>query len=171
MSGHKFLQYLRVEGIGFLVALTATVPLYTGFAKLLSPAAFREALLAQSLIPEPIVSQVAWGVILLEIVIGTSALWHIAGKGIIHRAVLMLASLFALFALYAGAMILFPPPAPTGCGCTGSDVTDIADWGAITWRNAATAALLLVALPLTTDRLNAQTDTTEPPTPCAQTRH
>lgn len=30
---------------------------------------------------------------------------------------------------------------------------------------------LLIALPLTTDRLNAQTDTSEPPMPCAQTRH
>jgi len=147
MSCHKFLQYLRVEGIGLLVAITATVPLYTGTAKLLSPAAFREALLAQSLIPEPIVSQVAWGVILLEIAIGSSALWHVAGKGTIHRAVLMLASLFALFSLYAAAMILFPPPAPTGCGCAGSGTTDIADWGAITWRNAAAAGLLILAVP------------------------
>jgi|GEM_PF-3306087 len=171
MTRGRLISLILYEGLGLLVAAAALVLLYTGSAKLLAPSAFAETINTHGLIPRDLTPHVAWGVIAMELAVGISTLWLVLAERRIKPAAIGAGLVFTAFAWYAGAMILFPPPAPTGCGCAGSGVTDIADWGAITWRNAATAALLLVALPLTTNRLAAQVGTSEPPTPCAQTRH
>ena len=145
----RLISLLRTEGVALLVVGAAVVLLYTGSAKLTAPSAFAETIEAQGLIPRDLTPHVAWGVIAAELAVGISALWLVLAERRVRHAAIGAGLLFAAFAWYAGATVLFPPPAPTGCGCAGSGASDIADWGAITWRNAAAAGLLIIAAPLT----------------------
>ncbi len=147
MTRERFISLIRFEGLGLLVAAAALVLLYTGSAKLLAPSAFVETINSHGLIPRDLTPHVAWGVIAMEIAVGISTLWLVLAEHRIKPAAIGAGLVFAAFAWYAAAMILFPPPAPTSCGCAGSGTTDIADWGAITWRNAAAAGLLILAVP------------------------
>ncbi len=155
MTRGRFISFLRVQGSAFFVIAAALVLLYTGSAKLLGPSAFARTIEAQGLIPRDLSPHVAWGVITMELSVGTSALWLVLAERRTRAAAIGAGLVFAAFAWYAGAMVLSPPPEPTGCGCAGSSPTDIADWGAITGRNSALAAALLVAVPAAAYRFRA----------------
>ena len=147
MTRDRLIPFLRVQGSALFVIAAALVLLYTGSAKLLGPSAFAQTIEAHGLIPRDLSPHVAWGVIAMELSVGTSALWLVLAERRTRAAAIGAGLVFAAFAWYAGAMVLFPPPAPTGCGGAGSASTEAANWGAITGRNSALAAALLVFVP------------------------
>ena len=141
-------RFLRLYGVGSVLILTAASIIFTGFTKLLFPTDFQEILVSHGLIPEPIAATAAWAVILAEIGFGASAIWLIAGELRMRLAAAMLASIFLAFSVYAGAMIVFPPPAPASCGRAGAGSDqDGANWSVIAGRNSAAATMLLLMIP------------------------
>lgn len=155
MTRDRLISTLTLEGAGLLVASAALVLLYTGSAKLVAPSLFAQTIEAQGLIPRDLTPHVAWGVIAMELAVGVRALWLVLAERRVRPAAIGAGLVFAAFAWYAGAMVLFPPPEPTGCGCAGSGTADLADWGAITWRNSAVAGTLLVLTPVALRGLRA----------------
>ncbi|MFI4873461.1 MAG: MauE/DoxX family redox-associated membrane protein [Phycisphaerales bacterium JB061] len=138
----------RRFGVPAVIAAASIVLIYTGSAKLLGPSAFAETIATHGLVPRDLTPHAAWGVIAAELSIGVSSLWLLVGKQLTKPAAIGTALIFAGFAWYAGAMVIFPPEAPTSCGCTG-DFEEPADWRALTGRNSATAGVLLLTLPMT----------------------
>ncbi len=155
MTRERLISVLRAQGSALLVASAALVLLYTGSAKLMAPSSFAQTIEAQGLIPRDLTPHVSWGVIAMELSVGTSALWLVLAERRVRGASIGAGLVFGAFAWYAGAMVLFPPPAPTGCGCAGSASQDPAHWGTITGRNSAAAAMLLVVVPAAASRLRS----------------
>lgn len=147
MTRKRFIEILRTCIPSIVVAAAAIVLIYTGSAKLLAPSTFAQTIASHGLIPEVLTPHVAWGVIALELLVGVSSLWLLTGRRLTRHAAMGAAAVFAAFAWYAGAMVVFPPPAPTSCGCAGS-AQEPANWRALTARNAGAAGLLVIMLPV-----------------------
>lgn len=146
MTLARITRLLRVDAARAVILGAALVLLYTGSAKLTGPRAFAETIASHALLPRDLAPQIAWGVIAMELAVGTGALWLVLAQGRLRAAAASLALAFTAFAWYAGALVVFPPPAPASCGCAGSASALPADWGAITARNTlAAAGLALVA--------------------------
>lgn len=147
MTRARVVTFIRTHLPPLVVAAAAIALVYTGSAKLLAPTAFAQTIASHGLIPEVLTPHVAWGVITLELAVGVGSLWLIAGKRLLQPAAISAALVFAAFAWYAGAMVLFPPPEPTSCGCAGASA-EPADWRTLTGRNTALAAALFITLPI-----------------------
>ena len=128
--------------VELLVLAAATLLIFTGFAKAFDTESFALTLAAHGLIPEPIVGQAASAVIVGEIVVGVAAVALLAAWGRLALAAGLLAGVAGAFGWYAFFMVLFPPPAPVGCGCGFSASDTPADWPMIAARNAAVAVVL-----------------------------
>ena len=149
MKHRRLIHILRFEGSALLVSAAATIFIYTGVAKLIDPAAFSKTIASHGLLPADLAPNIAWGVIALELAIGISALWLVLGERRIKPAAIATAILFGSFAWYAGAMVLFPPPAPASCGCAWASAANDqpANWRVIAGRDSVAAALLLLMIP------------------------
>ena len=122
--------------------------LYAAIGKLESPSGFASLVEAHGLIPAALAPHIAWAVILLELLLATSALWWTLALNMPSRALYTLAGTFVVFASYAALLVYYPPPEPTGCGCAGSSAADLspADWRQLALRNSGVATgFVLVA--------------------------
>jgi hypothetical protein len=122
----------------------ATLLIYTGFIKLLSPDSFALALASHGLVPEPIVGQAAAAVMWGEVGVGAAALVLAAGWSRPRTSALLLCVVAGALAWYAAGMALFPPPEPVSCGC-GLGGDEPADWHWIALRSTGAAAVLALA--------------------------
>ena len=147
MTKKRLIRSVARFGVPFVIASASIVLIYTGSSKLLSPSAFAETIATHGLIPNDLTPHISWGVIALELTIGVSSLWLLVGKQLTKPAAIGASVVFAAFAWYAGAMVVFPPDAPTSCGCSGA-TDEPANWRALTGRNSAAAGLLLLTIPV-----------------------
>lgn len=107
-----------------------------GLLKLQDIQSFATIVGEHGLIPETLVGPLASILTGLEVLVGTFAIWGAMGSG--KRATFGAAALTTImlgFTVYAGILVLFPPPAPVSCGCAGTSAP-VESWTPIMTRNA-----------------------------------
>lgn len=136
MSGLRRMLPAVAQGVVLAGACSVMI---AGFAKMLDPGAFIAALIAHDLVPEAVGSNLGWGVILVELWAAANAVWALL-RARPAIAAWSIAAIFGVFAWYAAALVVFPPPEPVGCGC-GLLSDDAAHWPSLTLRNTAASGL------------------------------
>lgn len=133
-----------VRFVARVVVVAAALSLIVAAAlKAQDPSAFHEALAAHGVLPTFSLILAPWAVIALEVIVGSAALQSIIG-GNWRLAAGATGAIFVCFAVYATALAIRPPVAPTGCGCGfGAAVVD--DWTPLAARNGVSAMALLIA--------------------------
>lgn len=99
-----------------VVLAGAITHILAGALKIQEPGAFHDALKAHGVIPAFALDAAPYLIIGLELLVGVGAVWS-ATQGRWRTGALATASLFACFAVYAIALVIRPPAAPSGCGC------------------------------------------------------
>lgn len=120
------------------VLLTAAAVMFAAFLKVDDIQEFRRILIAQRLIGENQSGLTAWVITGAELGIGCVAFGLALQRPLRLAAIaaLMMALLFAAFAIYSAALVVFPPPKPVPCGC-GFSPLPVSDWAGIAARNGA----------------------------------
>ena len=133
-----------VRGIARVVVLcVAGLLLLTGAFKMQDRAAFAAIVQAQGLVTADIVPHVVWIVPWGEIAVGVLAVWAVLQQRwmFVRVGALLCSFVFLVFAGYAAALVIHPPPAPTPCGCLPGQ-EEITSWWPIVVRNGLVASLL-----------------------------
>ena len=124
-------------------AVVCGLVVYAGVQKILDPAAFRTALTSHKLVGSQLLGPLVTGVPCAEVLVGAWAATLLANDNRCRRASLILACTFAVFALYATALVVAPPPKPTGCGCAIRHAP-VQSWARPALENAAICGALLL---------------------------
>lgn len=132
---------------GLLVAGGAIVFLVSGFRHFAELPHFADLLIKHGLIPEAIAGAAAWGVSGAEVVVGVLAAWCLVTDrgGRIALGALAVAALMGAMALYATALVVWPPPTPVPCGCGVGASLPVEDWTPIAMRNGLVTAVMAAA--------------------------
>lgn len=115
---------------------------FSGAIKALDPASFQSAVRSHGLAPSPLVVPAAWAFTAVEGLGGMVALYLVLVDRRAPWGARGLAAIFAVIAVYAGALVVQPPPKPTSCGC-GLSTLPVDSWAPICVRSAAAGAALL----------------------------
>ena len=137
-------QARTLRGTARIVVLcVAGLLLLAGAFKMQDRAAFAAIVQAQGLVPVGIVPFSVWVVAWCEIAVGALAIWCVLQQRwvFVRVGALLCALVFLVFAGYASALIIHPPPAPTPCGCLPGE-PEIASWWPIVIRNGLIASVL-----------------------------
>ncbi len=126
------------------VAAGAVVFLVSGFRHFAEMRHFSDLLVKHDLIPESLAGTAAWGVSGAEVVVGIIAAWCLVTDrgGRIALGALALAALMGAMALYATALVFWPPPVPVPCGCGIGTALPVEDWTPIAMRNGLLTAVM-----------------------------
>mgnify|MGYP001794484102 CR=1 FL=1 len=127
-----------------LVVIAAGVLLFAWFGRLQSGESLAEIISSHGLIPAAVATQTAALVVICELALAIGALWLVCVQRRTRVAACWLGGTAAVFALYAGLLILMPPDQPTSCGC-GISGNSIADWPLIAVRNGSVTLVLFAA--------------------------
>lgn len=138
---------VRKTVAGLLVAAGAVVFLVSGFRHFVELPEFADLLVKHDLVPEPLAGAAAWGVSGAEVVVGIVAAWCVvADRGSrIALGALAVAALLGAMALYATALVFWPPPTPVPCGCGVGVSLPVEDWTPIATRNGLVTAVMAAA--------------------------
>lgn len=130
-----------------LVAAGAVVFLVSGFRHFAEMRHFSDLLIKHDLVPEAIAGATAWGVSGAEVVVGVVAAWCLVTDrgGRIALGALAVASLMGAMAVYATALVFWPPPTPVPCGCGVGASLPVEDWTPIAMRNGLLTAVMAAA--------------------------
>ncbi|MEL7482818.1 MAG: MauE/DoxX family redox-associated membrane protein [Planctomycetota bacterium] len=127
-----------------LVVSAAGVLLFAWFRRLQSGDSLSEIIASHGLIPAAVVTQAAAFVVIGELALAIGALWLVCVQRRTRVAACWLGGTAAVFALYAGLLVLMPPDQPTSCGC-GISGDSIADWPLTAIRNSSVAIVLFAS--------------------------
>lgn len=109
-------------------------------AKLSERGEFAEAVREQGLVPLALAAPVATLVPIVELIIGTAALFASVVGRRVRFASLALALLMITFTAYAILLVVHPPHAATACGCSLSRAP-VESWTPIVFRNSLTGVV------------------------------
>lgn len=129
----------RVRSVAVLAAAAWLVVAACG--KALTLRSFSEALGDHGLVPRQLLLAATWGVPLLELGTGVSAVWLLLGGASARRAALPVLAMFGLLAGYALWLAIYPPAKPSSCGCGLSQVP-IATWWPVAAKNLVVTAII-----------------------------
>ncbi len=133
-----------VRGLARVAVLcVAGLLLLTGAFKMQDRAAFAAIVQAQGLVPVGIVPLAVWVVAWGEIAFGVFAVWAVLQQQwvFVRVGALLCALVFLVFAGYASALVIHPPPVPTPCGCLPGEEA-VVSWWPIVIRNGMIASVL-----------------------------
>ncbi|MCL4742637.1 MAG: hypothetical protein KJZ54_10590 [Phycisphaerales bacterium] len=138
---------VRKTVAGLLVAAGAVVFLVSGFRHFAEVPEFADLLVKHDLIPESLAGAAAWGVSGAEVVVGIVAAWCVVvDRGArVALGALAVAALLGAMALYATALVFWPPPTPVPCGCGVGASLPVEDWTPIATRNGLMTAVMAAA--------------------------
>ena len=126
---------LMLAGLGL-----SLIFLYSGIDKWFNLGEFKRIVLAHGLLGTNVALPAAAALASIEIVIGVLGLTLILIRGFASLTFVFIgqAALFLVFTGYSAALVAWPPPEPTPCGCSFL-ASATADWPAILARSAAVA--------------------------------
>lgn len=128
-----------------VLLLEVALLLTAAFTKLEDISSFAALLGAHGLIPGGWTLEVAWGVVLTEVLVATVSLMLLMRRSPPVFAALLPSLLFVLFGMYAGGLILLPPPKPSPCGCgIGPEARTNANWVFVAARNFCMAGISML---------------------------
>lgn len=156
MVALKAITRLLARAVILTGALTLIV---TGTLKSQNPGALHEALKAHGVIPGLALDIAPHLVIALELLVGVRSVWSAMHQRW-RAAALPASAVFACFAIYAFALVIRPPAAPSGCGC-GFSAEVVEDWTPIVLRNVLSCAGLGIAALLVSSRRGQKMQTPE----------
>ena len=129
--------------LGFVAIAVSLVLLYSGVEKWSDIDQFERIVVSHGLVGQSWAG--AGGVVLACVEVGVGAVGLlvvlVAGPRLLSVILLVQATVFLGFAVYAALLTAKPPPEPTSCGC-GVLAAPTADWAGILTRNAVAAAAL-----------------------------
>lgn len=156
MVAIKAIARLLARAVILVSALTLIV---TAALKIQDPASFHDALKAHGVIPAFALDAAPYLAIALELLVGVGAVWS-AMQGRWRTGALATASLFACFAVYAFALVIRPPAAPSSCGC-GFSTGIVESWTPIAVRNGVLFVVLVGAALVASNRATQKAETPE----------
>ncbi len=132
---------LMLAGLGL-----SLIFLYSGIDKWFNLTEFKGIVLAHGLLGENVAFPASAALASVEIVIGVFGLTLILIRGLASLALVFIgqAALFLIFTGYSAALVVWPPPEPTPCGCS-LLASATAHWPAILMRSAVVAVALGLA--------------------------
>lgn len=138
---------VRKAVAALLVAAGAVVFLVSGFRHFAEMRHFSDLLVKHDLIPESLAGAAAWSVSGAEVVVGVIAAWClVTDRGSrLALGALAVAALMGAMALYATALVFWPPPTPVPCGCGVGVSLPVEDWTPIATRNGLVTAVMAAA--------------------------
>ncbi|MBX3322461.1 MAG: hypothetical protein KF757_05680 [Phycisphaeraceae bacterium] len=127
-----------------LVALgVSLLLLYSGIEKIADLETFKRVVVSHGLLSSSVAGLASTALVIVELLVGGLGLVLILTRGQRAVGLVLLAGavVFLVFAGYAAALTIRPPPEPTSCGC-GLLASGEANWGVILTRSVIAASLL-----------------------------
>lgn len=127
----------------FVAVAVSLMFLYSGVEKWSDIGRFEQIVVSHGLIGQSWVGTAGAVLACVELGVGAVGLLVVlvAGPRLLSLTLLVQATLFLGFAVYAALLTAKPPPEPTSCGC-GVLSAPTADWSGILTRNAVASAAL-----------------------------